>query len=103
MHRRNTNTYQCIGSINFEGNTVAYLKCFTGVIKINDGNVQHYRDNILNSNQFMSTTHALFYMSTSYLESENEGLKYALRIHLQKQIQGIILGQSEVTSTFISG
>ena len=51
----------------------------------------------------MSTTHALFYMSTSYLESENEGLKYALRIHLQKQIQGIILGQSEVTSTFISG
>ena len=53
-------TYQCNGSINFEGKTVACLKCFTGVIKINDGNIQHYRDNILDINQFMSTTHTSF-------------------------------------------
>ena len=52
--------YQCIGSSNFEGNTVAYLKCFTEVIKINNDYIQHYSDNILNSNQSMSTTHTFF-------------------------------------------
>ena len=41
-------------------------------------------------------------MSTSYLESENEVLKYVLRIPLQRKIQDIILGQSDLTSTFIS-
>ena len=73
----------------FQGNTVAYLKCFTGVIKINDGNIQPYSDNILNSNEFMSTTYTLFYMSTSYLEYENDVLKYVLRIPLHRQIQDI--------------
>ena len=53
-----------------------------GGIKINGGKVQHFSENILNSNQFMSTTHTLFYMSTSYLESENEVLKYVLRVPL---------------------
>ena len=92
LHCRSTNTYQCIGSINFESNTVAYLKCFTRVIKLNDGNIQYYSENILNRNQVLSTTHTLFYMSTSYLESENEVLKYVLRIPLQRQIHDIILG-----------
>ena len=92
MHRRSTNTYQCIGSINSEGNTVAYLKCITGFIKINEGSIQQYSDNILDRNQFISTTHTLFYMSTSCLESENEVLKYVLRIPFHRQIQDIILG-----------
>ena len=41
-------------------------------------------------------------MSTSYLESENEVLEYVLRIPLQRKIQDIILGQYDLTSTFIS-
>ena len=89
LHRRSTNTYQCTGSINFEVNTVAYLKCFTWVIKINDGKIQHYGDNVLNSNQFMSTTHTFLY--EHYLKSESEVLKYVLRVPLQRQIQDIIL------------
>ena len=49
----------------------------------------------------MSTTHALFYISTSCLESENEVLKdYLLRLPIQRQVQVIILGHSESTSTF---
>ena len=60
------------------------------VIKINDGNIQHYSDNILNSNEFMSTTYTLFHMSTSYLEYENDVLKYVkIHIPLQRQIQDI--------------
>ena len=92
MHRSSTNTYHCIGSINFEGNTFAYLKRFTGFIKVNDGNIQHYSGNILNNSQFMSSIHTFFYTSTSYLESENEVLKYVLRIPIRRQIQDIIVG-----------
>ena len=40
----------------------------------------------------MNTTHTFFYISPSYLESENEVLKYVLHIPLQRQIQDIILG-----------
>ena len=51
----------------------------------------------------MSTTHTLFYISTSCLESENEVLqKYVLRIPILKQVQDIILGYSEPASTFTS-
>ena len=51
----------------------------------------------------MSTTHTLFYISTSYLESENEVLqKYVLRIPVQRQVQDITLGYLEPTSTSIS-
>ena len=52
--------------------------------------------------QFESTTYTLFYISTSCLESENEVLeKDVLRIPLHRQVQDIILGYSEPTSTFI--
>ena len=37
------------------------LKCSTGVIKINDSNIQHYSDIILESTQLISTNHTLFY------------------------------------------
>ena len=51
----------------------------------------------------MSTIHTLFYIVTSYLEFENEVLQeYVLRLPLQRQVQDIILGYSESTSTFIS-
>ena len=91
------NNCQFVGSINFEGNSttvdhcVAYLKGSTRVIKINESNILHYSDSILESKQFMSTTHTLFYISTSCLESENEVLQ-----------DYIIMGYSESTSTFIS-
>ena len=46
----------------------------------------------------MITTHNLYYISASCLESENEVLqKYVLRIPLQRQVQDIILGYSEPT------
>ena len=103
------NSYLFVGSINFEGNSsttghyVAYLKCSTGVIKINDSNIQHYSDSVLESKQFISTTHTLFCVSTSCLESENKVLQdYVLRLSLQRQVQDIILGYSEPTLTFIS-
>ena len=103
-----TNGYQPVGSINSEGNStttvhhVAYLKCSTGVIRINDSNIQHYSDSILESKQFMSTSHTLFYVSTSCIESENEVLQdYVLRLHLQRKVQDI-LGYSEPTSTLSS-
>ena len=73
-----TNIYQFVRSINSEGNSttsgyyVSYLKCSTEVNRINDCNIQHYSDSILESRQFMNTTHALFYISTSWLVSENE-------------------------------
>ena len=76
-----TNSYQFFRSVKFKGSStttghyVAYLKCSTGVIKISDSSIQHYSDSILESKQFMSTTHALFYISTSCLESENEMLQ----------------------------
>ena len=66
--------------VNSEGNStttvhhVSYLKCYTGVIRINDSNIQHYSNSILESKQFMSTSHTLFYVSTSCIESENEVL-----------------------------
>ena len=50
-----TNSYQFVGSINFEDNStttghyVAYLKCSTGVIKINDSDTQHHSESILQS------------------------------------------------------
>ena len=50
----------------------------------------------------MSTTHTLLYVSTSCLESENEALQnYVLRLPLQMQVQDIILGYYEPTSTFL--
>ena len=76
-----TNSYQFVRSVKFEGTStttghyVAYLKYSTGVIKIRDSSIQHYSDSILESKEFMSTTHALFYISTSCLESENEVLQ----------------------------
>ena len=51
----------------------------------------------------MSTTHTLFYISTSCLESENQVLQdYVLPLPLQRQVQQIILGYSEPTSAFTS-
>ena len=51
----------------------------------------------------MSTTHTLFYVSTSCLESENEVLQdYVLRLPLQRQVQDIIVRYSAPTSTLIS-
>ena len=51
----------------------------------------------------MNNTYTLFSISTSCLESENVVLhKYVLRRLLQRQVQDIILGYSEPTSTFIS-
>ena len=51
----------------------------------------------------MSTTHTLFYISTSWLEFENEVLQeYVLRLPLQRQVQDIILAYSEPTSTLTS-
>ena len=104
-----TNSYQFVRSINFEGNSttighyVAYLKCSTGVIRINDSNIQHYSDSILQSKQFMSTTHTLFYISNSCLKPEIKVLQdYVLRVLIQRQVQDIILGYSEPTSAFIS-
>ena len=85
------------------GHYVAYLNHSTGVVKINDSSIQHYSNSIIENNQFMSTTHALFYISTKCLESENEGLQdYVLGLSLQRQVQDIILGYSELTSIFIS-
>ena len=50
----------------------------------------------------MSNIYTLFSISTSCLESENVVLhKYVLRRLLQRQVQDIILGYSEQTSTFI--
>ena len=81
----------------------AYLKCSTGVIKINDVNIHHYSDSILESKQFMSTTHNLLYISTSCLGSENEVLQdYVLLLPFQRHVQGSILGYSEPTSIFFS-
>ena len=58
---------------------------------------------VLPQRQVVSTTHALFYSSTSCLESENEMLQdYLLRLSFQRQVQDIILWYSETTSTFIS-
>ena len=100
------NSYEFIASINFEGNStttghyVAQIKCSTGAIKINDSNIEHYSDSVLDSKYFMSTTHTLFCISTSCLESENELLqKYVLRLSIQRQVHGIIFGYSEPTST----
>ena len=85
------------------GHYVAYLKRFTDVIKINHSNIQHYSGSIIESKQFMSTTHALFYISTSRLKFENEKLQdYVLRFSLQRIVQDIILGYLQPTSTFIS-
>ena len=57
-------------------------------MKINDSSTQRYSDSILESKQFMNTTYALFYISTSCLESENEVLQdYVLRLSLQRQVQ----------------
>ena len=71
-----TNSYQFLGSIHFEGTSRT-----TGC--------KH--------------PHALFYIITSCLESENEVLQdYLLRVSLKRQVQDIILGYSEPTSTFIS-
>ena len=51
----------------------------------------------------MSTTHTLFYISTSWLEFENEVLQeYVLRLPLQRQVQDIILAYFEPTSTLTS-
>ena len=47
----------------------------------------------------MSTTHTLFYISTTCLEVLQD---YVLRLPLQRQVQDIILGYSEPLSTFIS-
>ena len=53
--------------------------------------------------QVVSTTHALFYISTSCLESENEVLQdYLLSFPPQRQVQDIILRYSEPASTFFS-
>ena len=106
-----TNSYQFVGAINFEGNStttghyVAYWKCSSRVIKMNDSNIQHYSDNILNSKQFISTSHTLFDISTSCLEPENEVLQeYVLRLPLHrdkfKTLSWNILNQHQ--STFIS-
>ena len=85
------------------GHYVAYLNYSAGVIKINDSSIQHYDDSILESKQFMSTTHALFYISASCHESENEVLQdFVLRLSLQRQVQDIILRYSEPTLTYIS-
>ena len=100
-----TNSYQFVGSVNFEGNStttghyVVYLKYSTGVINISSSSIQHYSDSILESKQFMSTTHALVYISTSYLESENEVLQdYLLRLSSRgkfKTLSWDILGQHQ--------
>ena len=51
----------------------------------------------------MSTTYTLFYISNNCLKPEIEVLQdYLLRLPIQRQVQDIILGYSEPTSTFIS-
>ena len=51
----------------------------------------------------MSTTYTLFYISNNCLKPEIEVLQdYVLRLPIQRQVQDIILGYSEPTSTFIS-
>ena len=51
----------------------------------------------------MSTTYTLFYISNNCLKPEIEVLQdYVLRLPIQRQVQDIILGYSELTSTFIS-
>ena len=72
---------------------------------MNDSNIQHYSDNILNSKQFISTIHTLFDISTSCLEPENKVLQeYVLRLPLDrdkfKTLSWDILNQHQ--STFIS-
>ena len=58
---------------------------------------------VIPQRQVVSKTHALFYTSTSCLESENEVLQdYFLRLSVQRQVQDFILGYSEPTSTIIS-
>ena len=85
------------------GHYVAQLKCSTVAIEINDSNIQQYSDIILDIKHFMSTTHTLFYISTSLIEFENEVLQeYVLRLPVQRQVQDIILAYSEPTSTLTS-
>ena len=61
------------------------IMLLTGVIKINSNNIQHCSNRILESKPFMSTTHILFYVSASCLESENEVLKhYVSSLPLQR-------------------
>ena len=51
----------------------------------------------------MSTTYTFFYISNNCLKPEIEVLQdYVLRLPIQRQVQDIILGYSELTSTFIS-
>ena len=72
-------------------------------VKISDSSIQHFSDGILSIKRLISNTHALFYISTSCLESENEVLQdYVSRLSLQRQIQDTILGYSKPKSTFNS-
>ena len=57
---------------------------------------------VIPQRQVVSINHALFYISTSCFESENEVLQdYLLCLSLQRKVSDFILSYSEPTSTFI--